>query len=137
MKRKPAYFVDTQDLSQPIFNKGGKLVFESIKDGKVYQYGKRSYPLRVEQIRDIVLLKFGSLTNFDNVINTCGKISRMVNTDWKTVKYVLTKFVSDGYRIIRRVKDRGPKYRTIVSPEVEKLLISEPVLKAWRYLTLA
>ena len=96
---------------------------------------KRVYrPFTEQQKRLIVYLRYGSQTNFDQIINKVCDIAEYLRSPWCSVKQVLNKFVSSEYDITT-FKFRSRRFKHM--PENMKAFLIDPkTLQTWMPYTL-
>ena len=96
---------------------------------------RRPVPLRFQVL--MVLLRFGSLCEFDQVSMTITEIARLTNCPYSTVHTVLERFVRRGFRLLpsQRKGHSGRPPRVIVGP-LRDFLLDRTTLQTWAGLAL-
>ena len=96
---------------------------------------RRPVPLRFQVL--MVLLRFGSLCEFDQVSMTITEIARLTNCPYSTVHTVLERFIRRGFRLLpsQRKGHSGRPPRVIVGP-LRDFLLDRTTLQTWAGLAL-
>ena len=87
--------------------------------------------LRPQDKKNIALLRFGDLADFNQVINPIPAIGRRLNINYVTVFKFLQRLVKQGERALRDNRFRSRQPDVIVSSDVEILLLSDQYMKKW------
>ena len=96
---------------------------------------RRPVPLRFQVL--MVLLRYGSLCEFDQVRMTITEIARLTNCPYSTVHTVIERFLRRGCRILpsQRKGHSGRPPRVIVGP-LRDFLLDRVTLQMWAGLAL-
>ena len=78
-----------------------------------------------------VYLFFGSLTDFSTVQTTFSSVAKAARLGRQTVRYILQKFIRDGYKMVDHYRDRPTHGRGKITAEVAAYLTSKDTLQAW------
>ena len=84
--------------------------------------------LDMQDIREIVFLRYGSLSNFDNIKLSCGKISKHRRIHVQTIHACLRRFIARDYDI-DRMKIVRHQFKNL--EEIKDFLIDHETLKLW------
>ena len=91
--------------------------------------------LELKAKKNIALMRFGSLDNFDRVYHSMKEIAKHLNINYQTVASFLHRVRDHGPRAIGDCWHK-PKPRPIGNADVEALLLSDVLLTKWAALTM-
>ena len=98
---------------------------------KENQRSVRTYT-KIEQLC-FVQLRFGSLTNFDQVARSYEWIGKALHLNSRVVRHTILRFISNGHQVIdrRSLALWNHKNKCIVPPDIVKQLVDPVLLTKW------
>jgi hypothetical protein len=98
---------------------------------KENQRSVRTYT-KIEQLC-FVQLRFGSLTNFDQVARSYTWIGKALHLNPRVVRKTILRFISNGHQVIdrRSLALWNHKNKCVVPPDVVKQLVDPALLTQW------
>ncbi len=84
----------------------------------------------------IVLLHFGLVEEFAEPQRTVAEVSRLVKLPYRTVQYVVQRFIRDGYQMINHYQTISRPWLTKTAPENRVNFLQTTTLQQWAGMSL-
>ena len=79
----------------------------------------------------IVMLYFGSVEKFDEVQRSITEVAKLVKLSYRTVQYILERFVRDGHQMICHYRGQAKPWNGKLDESHRAYLLQKETLQSW------